>query len=282
MKDRDSLFRLNKVSFLYKKFHTKAIDNISITIDKGHLWGIIGPNGSGKSTLLDLLSGFRRPSAGNIFFNGKKISEYNKKSLSRLISFVPQKFYINIPFQVKDIIIMGRYPFIPRFSNPSSYDLYLVNQVIKMLDLENFINRYITELSGGETQRVILACAFVQNTPVMLLDEPTSNMDISYVLKILNIIQKQAKTRGKTAIMAMHDINLASMYCDRLIIMKDGKVISYGDTRSILNEEIISKVFNVECQIYNDQSTGGRYVIFKKDTYKITNTDNTYGKSIVQ
>ncbi|RLE43743.1 ABC transporter ATP-binding protein [Candidatus Woesearchaeota archaeon] len=269
MKD-EKLFELNGVSFLYKKVHRKAIDNVSIDIDRGYLWGIIGPNGSGKSTLLDLLSGYRRPSSGSILFKGKEISEYSKRSLSKLISFVPQKFYINIPFQVKDIVIMGRYPFVPRFSNPSSYDLCLVDRVMRMLELEDLTDRYITELSGGEVQRVILARAFAQDAPVMLLDEPISNMDISHAIKVLNLIHKQVKTRRKTAIMAMHDINLASMYCDKLVIMSDGKVVSYGNTKEVLGEEIISKVFNVECEIYNDK--GERYVLFKK---KLINAGNT-------
>ncbi len=275
MADKNIAFKLDKVSFLYKSFYNKAIDNISLIIEKGHFWGIIGPNGSGKTTLLDLLAGFRRPYSGKILFNGKNISEYNKKVLAKFISFMPQQFYTNIPFQVEDIILMGRYPFISRFSRPSSYDLHLAKYVIKLLDLTNLIKRYITELSRGEIQRVMFARVLVQDTPIILLDEPTSNMDISYALTTLEIIQEQIRKRGKTAIMAVHDINLASMYCDKLIIMRNGKVVSYGYTHNILNEETIKSIFNVECQIYNnDQYTGAKYVIFKKGIYKAANIHN--------
>ncbi len=264
IKSENILFKLDKVRFVYKKSSKRAIDELSITIEKGHFWGIIGPNGSGKTTLLDLLAGVKKASSGRIFFNGKDISEYTKKELAKAISFVPQQFYIGIPFQVKDILLMGRHPFIGRFSNPSSHDLYLVKMITELLRLSDLSDRYITELSGGETQRVILARAFVQDTPVILLDEPTSNMDISHSLEILNIIQDQVKKKGKTAIMAIHDINLAGMYCNKLIIIKDGRLICYGDTSEILDKKIIKDVFDVECKIVEDKCTGGRYVLFKK------------------
>ncbi len=258
------LFRLDKVSFFYKSSKKKAIDEISISIEKGYFWGIIGPNGSGKTTLLDLLAGFKKPSSGRIFFNGKEILKYKKKELAKAISFVPQKFYVSIPFQVKDILIMGRHPFMGRFSPPSSYDLYLVKSISELLKISDLSDRYITELSGGEIQRVIIARALVQDTPVIILDEPTSNMDISHAIEVLGIIQDQVRKKGKTAIMAIHDINLAGMYCDKLIIIKDGRIVCYGDTSEILEERIIKDVFDVECKVIKENSTGERYVLFKK------------------
>jgi len=258
----ENLFEIKNLSFYYGR--KKAVDNISLTIEKGYFWGIIGPNGSGKTTLLDIMIGYRKAYSGSIRYKGKEISGYKRKELSKEISLVPQEFYTNIPFTVKEIVFMGRYPYIPRFSSASDSDIEKVDYVMKLLELNELKDRYITELSGGEKQRVIFARALAQDTPVMLLDEATSNMDIKHTLKVLDILTGRVRKEKKTVISTMHDINLAALYSDKLIVMKEGKIIASGDTDRVLNEETLKKAFEVDCDVYEERYSKKKQVLFKR------------------
>ena len=167
------LFELNHIRFRYAD--RNVIDDISLSLAAGKFYGIIGPNGSGKTTLLDLLTRHRVPADGDIFYSGKPLALFSKKALSREIALVPQNFYINFPFTVKEIVMMGRYPHIPRFAAPSTADLKVLHEVMELTITRDFANRYITELSGGERQRVVFARALAQDAPVLILDVATSN-----------------------------------------------------------------------------------------------------------
>ena len=256
------LFELNHIRFNYAE--RKVIDDISLVLEPGKFYGIIGPNGSGKTTLLDLLARHRLPDKGNIIYQGKALSSFSKKALSKEIALVPQNFYINFPFTVKEIVMMGRYPHIPRFAAPSSDDVSILQNVMQLTETNEFSDRYITELSGGERQRVIFARALAQDTPVLILDEATSNLDINFSINLLNIAERRVKTNNHTVVAVMQDINLAAGYCDYLIFMSGGKIAAHGATRSVLNAETLRTVFKIEAKVYQEPYSGSLQVVFRK------------------
>jgi len=255
-------FELNHISFNYAD--RKVIDDISIALVPGKFYGIIGPNGSGKTTMVDLLSRHRLPAEGRISYNGRPLSSFSKKELSREIALVPQNFYINFPFTVKEIVMMGRYPHIPRFAAPSSDDLNILQNVMQLTEINEFADRFITELSGGERQRVVFARALAQDTPVLILDEATSNLDINFSISLFNIAEQRVKQNGDTVVAVMQDINLAAGYCDCLVFMSNGRIAAHGATDSVLNPETLRLVFNVEAKVYQESYSGSLQVVFKK------------------
>jgi len=260
--DNNAIFEIRDMSFYFGKI--KAIDGLSLTISPSGFWGLLGPNGCGKSTLLDLLARCKTPGSGAIKYQGRDIGDYVRKDLAKEIALVPQDFYINFSFTVKEIVLMGRHPYIPRFASPSMYDLKIVDHVMELLEIAKFKDKYITELSGGEKQRVIFARALAQDTPVLLLDEATSNMDIQFTLDILNIVLKGVETGRKTVIAALHNLNLAAAYCDRLIFMKSGRVLSEGSLDDMLTEQNLLEVFGIESHVYFDEYTESKQVAFRR------------------
>lgn len=254
-------FELNNIAFFYGD--TKIIDEISLNLDSGRFYGIIGPNGCGKTTLLDLLVKHKTPAAGTIIYNSKDLARYSSKKLAREMALVPQNFYINFPFTALEVVMMGRYPHIPRFSAPSTEDHRIVAEIMAETEITEFENRYVTELSGGERQRVVFARALAQETPVLLLDEATSNLDINHSLSLLKATADKVKQTGKTVIAVMQDINLAALFCNNLIFMKHGKIVAHGPTEDVLSPETIRSVFNVETQVNDDSFSQSKLVVFR-------------------
>ncbi len=248
------LFDLKKISFSYGD--KKAIDDLSISLEPGKLYGILGPNGSGKTTLLDLLLGERTPDSGDINFKGKHIDTYGKGPLSREIALVPQEFQINFSFTVGEVVMMGRHPYLARFGAPLKNDYNVVQKAMHSLDIDSLAQRFVTTLSGGEKQRVVAARALAQQAPVMLLDEATSNLDIKHTLTILNAVRDLVRKEGRTVIAVLHNLNLAGAYCDELIFLKQGKIHVMGDTAQTLLPANIKEVFEVDCQVGVDGFSG--------------------------
>ena len=255
-------FEIEKLTFSYEE--KKVIDNISIRLETGKFYGIIGPNGCGKTTFIDLLAKHRQPVSGSIKYKAKNLSLYSKKELSKEIALVPQNFYINFPFTVEEIVMMGRYPHIPRFSAPSLKDFKIVKDIMEKTEICDFENRFITELSGGERQRVIFARALAQDTPVLVLDEATSNLDINYTISLLNIAKQGVRKEKKTVIAVMQNINLAAIYCDDLIFIKQGHIEAHGSADDILTPDIIRSIFKVETKIYFEPYSNSKQVVFKR------------------
>jgi len=255
-------FEFNHISFNYDD--RKVIDDISLCLTPGKFYGIIGPNGSGKTTLLDLLSRHRQPDAGEILYRDRALPSFSKKELSREIALVPQNFYINFPFTVKEVVMMGRYPHIARFAAPSAQDWDTLQYVMHETQTSQFAERYITELSGGERQRVIFARALAQDTPVLILDEATSNLDINFSISLLNIAEQKVKQNGHTVVAVMQDINLAATYCDHLIFMSDGKIAAHGSTQTVLNPQTLLAVFGIEAKVYHESYSRSLQVVFRK------------------
>lgn len=255
-------FELTGVSFSYSE--KKVIDDISMSFAPGMFCGIIGPNGCGKTTLLDLFAKHRQPTAGRITYKGRDLGTYSTKELSKEIALVPQNFYINFPFTVREVVMMGRYPHIPRFSAPSAEDISVVQDIMEKTEVSEFTGRFINELSGGERQRVVFARALAQGAHVLILDEATSNLDINHSISLLNICERRMKQQGRTVISVMQDINLAAVYCDYLVFMSRGRIVTHGATRDVLNPATLHKVFNVDAKVYAESYSDSLQVVFKK------------------
>ncbi len=257
------LFDIQAVSFRY---HQEAVlQDFYLALEDGVFYGVVGPNGSGKSTLIDLMIGHRRPESGSIRYKGRDLSTYSRKALSREMALVPQNFHINFPFRAREVIMMGRYPHIPRFAKPSDRDMRLLNDIMVKTETLAFAERLITELSGGERQRVIFARSLAQNTPVLLLDEATSNLDINHTIAVLNLAAQSVIEQQKTVVAVMQNINLAALFCDKLIFMKQGKVAAHGPVETVLNEAVLASVFLVESQVKFDPYAQALQVVFKKE-----------------
>ncbi|MFC1591552.1 ABC transporter ATP-binding protein [Thermodesulfobacteriota bacterium] len=255
-------FTAESVSFAYRD--APVVNSVSFALEPGRFYGIVGPNGCGKTTLVDLLLGHRVPSEGAVRYSGKPVSRYAKKDLARLLALVPQNFYINFPFTAKEVVTMGRYPHLPRFGAASAEDAARVQEIMRQTDTLAFKNRPVTELSGGERQRVVFARALAQDTPVLILDEATSNLDINHTLSLLSIAAERVLSRRHSVIAVMQDINLAALFCDSLIFMKQGRIAAHGPTREVLSRETLRSVFDVDAKIYFDDYSRSQQVVYRR------------------
>jgi iron complex transport system ATP-binding protein len=251
--------------------NTPIIKEISIRFFPGRFYGILGPNGSGKTTLLDLISGFIPPDNGQVLLGETNIVALSKKQIARTLSLVSQNYYINFPFTVEEVVMMGRHPYIDRFSHPSKIDKTLVSQVMKKTGITHLKRRRVTELSGGEKQRCIFARALCQQTPVLLLDEAFSNMDINHTLHFLCLLKEMAQKTKGTIICVLHDLNLAAAWADDLLFIKQGKIVAEGKTCDVMNQKNIEQVFNVESKVEFNGYVQAKQVYFKTQQGNIQN-----------
>jgi iron complex transport system ATP-binding protein len=244
------LFTIREGFFRYGK--EMLFENLSFTLQQGKFLGLIGPNGSGKSTLIDLLMGTKTLLSGTIEYNSRPLHSYGRKKLAKHLALVPQHIAIGFDFSVYEIVMMGRHPHISRFSSPSAHDLDIVTNVLRFLDIEHLKDRPVTNLSGGEKQRVIVARALAQETETIMLDEATSNLDIAHTLEIMRVMRGKVHDSGITVIAAVHDLNLAAAFCDELLVLKKGTVYRKGPVKEVLTAELLHQVFSVNGTIIQD------------------------------
>ncbi len=221
---------------------------VSLEVDHNDFVGIIGPNGSGKSTLLKCIYRVLKPQAGIVRLDGTDIRELSYKKSAQTIAVLAQHNYYNFEFSVQDVVLMGRSPHKRTMERDNAQDYAIVAQALETVGMSDMAKRSFSTLSGGEQQRVILARALAQQTPCLILDEPTNHLDIKYQLQLLDIV----KGLNRTVISAIHDLNIAAMYCTWLVVMKDGKVITQGTPRQVLTPELIRQVYEVEATVSTD------------------------------
>ncbi|MFO7875759.1 MAG: ABC transporter ATP-binding protein [Desulfovermiculus sp.] len=256
-----ALFELDRIGFAYAQ--QPVLEDISLGLEPGCLYGLLGPNGSGKTTLLDLLFGHKRPTQGSILFQGRDIRHCTQRELARHMALVPQSDQINFPFSVQEVVAMGRYPHLSRFEPLSAQDHDLVQEVMDQAGIWHLRSRLVTTLSGGEKQRVIFARALAQNTPVLLLDEATSNLDIKHGLHLMRLTRDLVHTRGTTVVAVFQDLNLAAAFCHRLIFLRQGKVHTWGRTADVLTSQTLDQVFEVQAEVRFDPSAQCTHVIMR-------------------
>ncbi|KQC04723.1 MAG: iron ABC transporter ATP-binding protein [Methanoculleus sp. SDB] len=242
--------RIEDLSFSYRQ--GKVLDAISFETGEGELLGIVGPNGCGKTTLIKCIDQILLPDRGSIRLDGTDLQRLSRRELSRRISYVPQAISSSGSSTVFEIVLMGRRPYL-NWSVSESDELKVI-EAIKLLGIENLAFRNIRNLSGGERQRVMIARALVQDTQILLLDEPTSNLDVHYQMGVLEVISGLARERDLTVIMAIHDLNLASRYCTDLLVLNRGTVYGQGSPSDLLSPEMIREVYGIEALVKHDPS----------------------------
>jgi len=233
----------------------QVLKDVSFSVGKGEIFGIIGPNGSGKSTLLKLITGTLPLLSGDIFIDGRSVRKMNRTSLASIFSAVPQTFESTFPFTAIEMVLMGRFIHRKGTFFESREDLEIARGAMRLTDTIGFESRYIQELSAGERQRVIIARALAQRPKILCLDEPTSSLDIKYQIAICDLVKKLKIEKGLTILMVLHDLNLAAMYCDRIVLLKNGGIFSTGTPRDIINSNNILEVYETEVRIISERQT---------------------------
>ena len=227
----------------------RILKGVSIRAGERETVGVIGPNGSGKSTLLKCIYRILRPSGGAVKLDGKDLLAYTTKESARKIAVVAQHNYYNFDFSVQDVVLMGRAPHKRALDRDNAEDYRIVAQALETVGMTAFAQRSFSTLSGGEQQRVILARALAQQTPCLILDEPTNHLDIKFQLQLMDLV----RGLDRTVITAVHDLNIAAMYCDRLYALKDGQIVGQGTPQELLTPAFIREVYEVDAEVYQDK-----------------------------
>lgn len=246
--------RIKQVEFSYDSI--EALKGVTFEAAEGELLGIVGPNGAGKTTLLRCINRTLKPQVGVVLIDGQNVAHWSRREIARRMGLVPQNSAITFPFTVLEVVLMGRHPHQRPFSGESERDLEIVREALRLTDTLRFASRLITELSGGERQRVIIARALAQEPGVLLLDEPTLHLDINHQLEVLNLVQRLTKEKGLVTVLTSHNLNLAARYCDRLLMLKEGRVYALGTPEEVLTPANIRQVYRVEVEVTRHRLLG--------------------------
>ena len=244
---------VDTISHFYGGF--QALRDLSFSVPRGCFFIVIGPNGSGKTTLLKTLAGIEAPASGTVKVLDRPIGAYTRKGLAQRLALVPQLSSEDFPFRVKDIVLMGRSPHLGVLGLDRETDRGIAQQAMEFTGIEPLAGRRIEQLSGGERQRVFIARAICQEPEILLLDEPTAALDLAHQVRIMDLMQQLKKDRGVTVIMVSHDVNLAAMYADRLMLMREGQMVSIGTPKEVLTYDVLEKAYG--CPLLVDESPLG-------------------------
>lgn len=253
-----------------------VLRDINFKIEKGEFVSIIGPNGSGKSTLLKNMISIYKPNKGLIKIDGKELKEYKAKELAKKVAIVLQDTNIAYDFSVFDVVMMGRNPYLGRFQNESYKDFQIVKDSLKLTDTLHLKDKSINQISGGERQRVIIARALAQEPKIILLDEPTSHLDINHQIEILSLLKKLNTEKNMTIVIVIHDINLAARYSNKMILLNKGEILSIGKPKEVITYENIEKAYNLNVVITKNLYTNSPYLmpLTPKNRIQINNNKN--------
>ena len=235
----------------------EILKGISMDAADKEFVGIIGPNGSGKSTLLKCIYRILRPDNGAVYLNGEELHSMSVKSSAKKMAVVAQHNYYNFDFSVREVVLMGRSPHKKALERDNARDYKIVEEALRTVQMEEFGDRVFSTLSGGEQQRVILARALAQQTPALILDEPTNHLDITHQLLLMELV----KNLDVTVISAIHDLNIAAAYCDRIYVLKDGKMEGCGTPKEVLTPEMLRRIYKVDAEITYD-SKGKMHILY--------------------
>ena len=237
-----------EIKNIVKKYGNKAVvDNVSTRIEKGKITSFIGPNGAGKSTLLSMISRLIDMDSGQVTIDGKDLEDWDNKDLAKKISILRQANNINIKLTVRELVEFGRFPYSK--GNLAEEDNKYIEEALDYMKLQDLQDRYLDELSGGQRQRAYIAMVIAQNTEYIFLDEPLNNLDMKHSVEIMKILKKLVKELGKTVAIVIHDINFASCYSDKIVALKDGKLVEDGSTEKIINNYSLSAIYDMDFKV---------------------------------
>jgi iron complex transport system ATP-binding protein len=233
-----------------------ALRRVSLSLRAGELLGVVGPNGSGKSTLIRAITRLVRPLGGNIRLDGKEVGRLSQRELARWAAVVPQSPYLPDAFTVLEVALMGRTPHLGLLQSEGRADLAAVRRALEETDTWQLAGRRVGELSGGERQRVVVARALAQETPLLLLDEPTAHLDMGHQAAVLDLVRQLCRREGKGVLAAVHDLSLAGQYCDRLVMLNEGRIVGEGEPQEVLSPELLASVYGTRVSVFSHPLTG--------------------------
>ena len=248
-----SAFDIENLSYAYESQF--VLRNLSFSVPQGEMFIIIGPNGAGKTTLIKLMVGISKSQPGQIEILQTPIGNYSQKRLAKALAYVPQGLPVGFPFTVAETVLLGRAPHQKVLGLASQNDLDIARQAMKFTEVEHLARRKLDQLSGGEQQRVLIARALCQQPQVILLDEPTASLDLSHQIRIMDLMERLKTEKGVTVVMVSHDVNLAAMYADQLLLLKAGQIVCMGSPDEVLNFEILEETY--DCKLLVDISPLG-------------------------
>jgi iron complex transport system ATP-binding protein len=240
--------RVEGMSFSYDSY--EVLNDVTLDIEPCKVTCVIGPNGAGKTTLLKVIASILKPTKGTVYLDFKDLRLYNPKEIARIIAYSEPNISKSIPVKVLDLIITARYPFQGNtqfFEDPN--DLRIVDEVCRELNITYLLNKRLDQVSSGELQRVLIATALVKKPKVLLLDEPSAFLDIRYRFEVLRYVKEVTTKYGLTTVVALHDLQLASMFCDEVVLMDRGRIVKYGTVNEVLTSDVIKDVYGVDVDV---------------------------------
>ena len=246
------MLQASNISFAYPQRRAavhRVLDAVSLEVARGTVVGLLGPNGSGKTTLLRILAGVLQPQSGRVTIDGRPIEQLTRRDLARRIAVVPQETHSAFDFSVIDMVLMGRYPHLGTFELEGANDQAIARDALASTGTSALEARPFATLSGGEKQRVVIASALAQSSDVLLLDEPTAALDLGYQFEITALLRRLNAERGTTMIVSTHDLNLAAALCERVVLLKQGRVVAHGETEATLTAENIRLLYEVDADV---------------------------------
>ncbi len=240
----------------------EVLSAVDLEFHPGRHYILAGPNGAGKSTLLDLLANLKKPAGGGIMVRGRPMTGYTPLALARTLALAPQDFRLNFAFTVREVVSMGRRPYLGRWGRLGPEDHQAVDRALSAVNLEELAHKAVTALSGGERQRVVAARALAQETPILLLDEPTSGLDVAHGLALMELARRRAEA-GDLVITVTHDLNLAGASGHEFVFLKKGRLVAAGPTARTFTGDILAEVYDAEAQVVPDDFAGGPAASFR-------------------
>lgn len=242
------------------KFYGKkvVVDKVSVDIHPGKITSFIGPNGAGKSTLLSMVSRLLDADIGEVLIDQKDAKKMKSNEFSKRVSILKQSNFMNVRLTIRELVSFGRYPYSKGRLNAE--DIRIVNQALDYMELADMQHQYLDELSGGQRQRAFISMVIAQDTDYILLDEPLNNLDMKHSVQIMKILRRLVEDLGKTVVIVLHDINFASVYSDRIVALKDGKVVKDGPTEDVINSESLKEIYDMDIPI--KQMDGCRICVY--------------------
>ena len=247
-------------------YGTKAVlQNVTLEVNTGEFLGLIGPNGSVKTTLLRVISGIITPEKGRVLLRDTNLRHVGRRELAKTMAFLPQDLALDFSFTVRDVTLMGRSPHMPRVGRETRKDLEIVEQAMALTGVSHLADRIITEISGGERQRALVAMCLAQEPEVLVLDEPTNHLDIAHQLSILDLILRLNHQTGMTVIGVFHDLNLAAEYCERLAVLHRGRVEAVGSAEEVLTADMILSTFGAKVVTERNPLSNKPHIVISAD-----------------